>query len=56
MLRSGCWTYAGSIEVIVSPDFALTNLLLMKRPVLREIFLPFGAVRSTVDILRILIE
>ena len=38
--------------VIVSPDFALTNLLSMNNPVFKVIFLPLGAVRWTVDILR----
>lgn len=33
--------------VIFCPELALTNSLLMKRPVGRVIFLPLGAVRST---------
>lgn len=40
-------THVGLIDVIVWPPVALTNSLLMKRPVGKVIFLPFGAVRST---------
>ena len=42
----GKGTYVGFILVIFSLDELLTNSLLMKRPVGRVIFLPFGAVRS----------
>jgi hypothetical protein len=41
-------TYVGLIEVILSPELDFTNSLLMNRPVGRVIFLPFGAVKSTV--------
>ena len=39
--------YVGLMLVIFWPPVALTNSLLMNRPVGRVIFLPFGAVRST---------
>lgn len=39
--------YVGFMLVTLAPDEALTNSLLMKRPVGRVNFLPLGAVRST---------
>lgn len=36
------------MAVILDPELAFTNSLLMKSPVGREIFVPFGAVRSKV--------
>ena len=51
-------TNVGFMLVIFWPPVALTNSLLMNRPVFKVIFLPFGAVRLTVrsDILRFLLE
>lgn len=40
-------SYVGLMLVIFWPPVALTNSLLMNRPVGKVIFLPFGAVRST---------
>lgn len=41
-------TYVGSMLVIFSPDFDLTNSLLMKIPIGCLYFRPLGAVSSTV--------
>jgi len=41
------FTHEGFMLVILSPELDLTNSLLIKRPVGRVIFLPLGAVRST---------
>ena len=40
-------SYVGLMLVIFWPPVAFTNSLLMNRPVGKVIFLPFGAVRST---------
>ena len=47
-MEGGQVTDVGLMLVILSPDFDLTNSLLMKMPVGSAIFLPLGAVRSIV--------
>lgn len=44
-------TYAGSIDVMVCPDLAFTNSLLIKRPVGCVYLTPLGAVSSTAEAL-----